>query len=74
MAQRGKVASAEEAMKLDRRALAMKIMDTFIQYPLPTSEAAPLIPYNYCALPRVLQGTPKAVATALLSPICPPPR
>jgi hypothetical protein len=73
MARRGKVTSAEEALKLDRRALAMKILDTFIKYPLPPLDKAPLIPYNYCALPRLLQGTLKAAATALLSPICAPP-
>lgn len=72
MARRGTVASAEEAMQWDRRALAMKIMDTFIAYPLPPTEAAPLIPYNYCALPRLLKGRAKSALTALLSPMCAP--
>lgn len=35
---------------LDRLALALKIMDKYIQYPLPS---IPLIPWNYCALPLV---------------------
>ena len=71
MVKRGKVASVEAAMALDRRALAVKMMDTFIQYPLPSSEAA-VVPFNYCALPRILPTWAAPAATALLSPLCRP--
>lgn len=70
MVQRGKISSVQEAMKLDRRALAIKIIDTFIKYPLPPVDRAPLMPYNYCALARLLQGSLQTVVTMILKPLC----
>ena len=39
-----------------RLQLAIKLMDHYIRYPLPTREAAPTVPLNYCALPKLLPG------------------
>jgi len=51
MAAKGVVSDAEGAMKMDRLDFAMLIVKTYIKYPLPVD---PLIPYNYCALDRIL--------------------
>ncbi len=40
----------------------MMIMDSYLPYPLPTS----LLPFNYCALPRLAPWT-----KSLLAPLCP---
>ena len=37
-----------------RLALAIRLMDHYIKYPLPTRTAAPSMPFNYCALPKQL--------------------
>lgn len=67
MVQRGAVASAEAALKLDRRTLAVLILDTFVHYPLP-QEA--WLPFNYCALPSLLPTWAAPAATGLLSVAC----
>ena len=59
-------ASVEAALRLERKRLAMLLMDTFIKYPLPEA----LVPYNYCALPRLLPRWAQRVAGALLRPVC----
>ena len=69
MARRGAVPSAEAALALDRRALAIKILDTFVRYPLPPLEVA-VVPFNYCALPRVLPSWAAKTATWLLRRLC----
>ena len=51
MAAKDVVSNADAAMKMDRFEFAMLIMKTYIKYPLPVD---PLIPYNYCALDRML--------------------
>eukprot|EP00966_Prymnesium_polylepis_P304073 7024961-Prymnesium_polylepis.1 len=56
---------------MDRKALAIKIMDTFIRYPLP-DRSVRLVPYNYCALPRLLPSWVAPAATRLLSVLCTP--
>ena len=60
------MASAEAALAMERLELGLLIMDTYIRYPLPTDSRS-LIPYNYCALPRV-----KPWLAPLLRPFCPP--
>ncbi len=37
-----------------RLALAIRLMDHYIKYPLPTRSAAPRVPLNHCALPKLL--------------------
>lgn len=44
--------------------LAMALMDFFVAYPLPSASSA-VIPYNYCALSKILPWT-----ASLLSAIC----
>jgi hypothetical protein len=51
MAAKNVVSDAESAMKMDRFKFAMLIMKTYIKYPLPVD---PWIPYNYCALDRMM--------------------
>ena len=64
-----RVGSVDEALRMNRRKLAMLLMDTYIRYPL-TPER--LVPYNYCALPRLLPASFKAAAAWLLRPLCRP--
>ena len=71
MARRGAAPSVEAALALDRRALAVKILDTFVRYPLPPLNAA-LVPFNYCALPRVLPTTAAEAAAWMLRRLCTP--
>lgn len=66
---RGKVRSVEDALAMPRRAFAMKLLDTLVRYPMPPREAA-LLPYNYCALPRLLPPWAKPAAGALLRWVC----
>lgn len=70
LVKRGVVASVDSAMAMDRKQLAVKIMDTFIKYPLP-DRTVRLNPYNYCALPRLIR-TPWAAKAAkqVLSLLC----
>ena len=37
-----------------RLKLAFQLMDFYLKYPLPSRSAQPLLPYNWCALPRML--------------------
>ena len=70
LVRRGAVASVEAALRMPRRAFALKLLDTLAAYPLPP---APLIPYNYCALPRLLRGRLAPLgnmAARLLAPAC----
>jgi len=53
LVERKKVKSVEEAMAMDRLALATLILRTYITYPRPPTA---LIPYNYCALPKLLES------------------
>ena len=69
LAAKGKVKSAQAAMGMNRCAhpaalvpvshiacrldFAMIIMDNYLPYPLPTS----LLPFNYCALPKLFPGS-----------------
>ena len=46
----GKLTAGQEISKLD---LSVMLLKTYIKYPLP-AETAALIPWNYCALPRIL--------------------
>lgn len=77
LAAKGKVKSAQAAMGMNRCAhpaalvpvshiacrldFAMIIMDNYLPYPLPTS----LLPFNYCALPRLAPWT-----KPFLAPFC----
>ena len=57
---RGRI--GDDAMQMDRTALALKLMDEYIRYPFsPTAK----FPLNYCALPRILPWTEK-----MLSYVC----
>ena len=47
----------------------MLLMDTFVAYPLPPSDVR-VVPYNHCALPRLLPAWAKPWAAALLSVAC----
>ena len=49
LVRRGLVSTVAAAMAMDRIALALLIIDTFIPYPLPER----WLPYNYCALGRL---------------------
>ena len=49
-----RVTSLLENTPTKRLQLAIRLMDHFVRYPLPTTEAAPKLPLNYCALPRLL--------------------
>lgn len=70
LVRRGKAESVEAALALDRRTFAFQLMDAFIAYPLPSVEAAPWMPYNFCAVVRLLPGWAQPSANALLSPLC----
>lgn len=48
--------TAQEAQSLSRLDLALRLIDGYIRYPLPAASTA-LIPYNYCALPRLMPWT-----------------
>lgn len=48
---KGQIPKGSSLASLDRLNLALKIIDTYIKYPLP---AGPLVPWNYCALPRIM--------------------
>ena len=37
-----------------RLKLALQLMDYYLKYPLPSKTAQPLVPWNWCALPRML--------------------
>ena len=70
LARRGAAPSAAAALAMPRRAFALLMLDTFAAYPLPPR---PLVPYNYCALPRLLRGRLAPLgryAAAALAPIC----
>ena len=43
------------------------MLDEYIHYPLPSNA---WIPYNYCALPRLLGEDKDGLVTKLLSPFC----
>lgn len=47
--------------------LATLMLDEYIHYPLPSNA---WIPYNYCALPRLLGEDKDGLVTKLLSPFC----
>ena len=54
---RGKVTSVERALQeMPRFELALLIMDTYIKYPYPTKSDV-VVPWNYCALPRLMPWT-----------------
>jgi len=61
---RGQLPVGSTVSNTDRLALALKIIDTFIKYPLPDVETA-LVPWNYCALGRLSPWFKR-----LLDPIC----
>ncbi|KAL1507992.1 hypothetical protein AB1Y20_007594 [Prymnesium parvum] len=67
MVRRGVVASVHEALRMDRRALAIAILDTFVSYPLPSYG---LVPYNYCVLPRLVPRWAVSITTYALRPFC----
>jgi hypothetical protein len=50
---RKKIASADYLNAISKLDLALLLMDAYIKYPYPSIERA-WIPYNYCALPRLL--------------------
>ncbi len=52
------LSASHVARRLD---FAMMILDNYLPYPLPTS----LLPFNYCALPRLAPWT-----KPLLAPFC----
>lgn len=60
--------SRAAAESIDRLDLAMMLLDTYVQYPLPAWKEA-WIPLNYCALPR-RAGKYKDLLKRLLSPVC----
>ena len=62
---RGKLPSGSHLNSLPRLDLALKILDTYIKYPMPHMRT---IPWNYCALPRVFPGWTSL--QTLLSPFC----
>ena len=65
--------TTEEALKkMTRLDLALKLLDTYVKYPLPSKNTA-IFPYNYCAIPRLLSGTSAQVATQLLKFFCEKP-
>ena len=68
LVERGKVSSVEAAMNMPRRDLAILLMDTYIRYPLPHKP----IPYNHCALPRLLPEWARGGVSWLLRPTCTP--
>jgi hypothetical protein len=47
--------SAEALKTMSRLDLAVELLDTYVKYPLPSWETA-IIPYNYCALPKLMSG------------------
>ena len=49
LVRRGIVGSVEDAMAMDRLKLSIKILDTYIAYPM----ADNIIPWNYCAVARL---------------------
>lgn len=69
MVARGALRSIEEGMAMDRKRLALRMIDTFIKYPLPSRDVR-LMPYNYCALPRTLPSWAAPLARGLLRPAC----
>ena len=67
---RGAARSAAAVLALERRDLALAILDAFVRYPLPR---AALVPWNYCALPALLPQWAKPLAATLLRPVCAAP-
>ena len=55
MTKRGAVPTVETALAMDRQAFAVKLLDTFVRYPLP-DRTVRAVPYNYCAVPRLLSS------------------
>ena len=64
----GKVRTVEEAMRMDRLKLSLLLIDTYVHYPLPDKT----IPYNHCALPRLLPAWARDSVSWLLKPTCKP--
>jgi hypothetical protein len=69
LVRRGALTSVDAGMRMDRRALSIKIIDTFIKYPLPARDVR-VVPYNYCALPGLLPAWAKPLAKGALSLMC----
>jgi len=65
---RGRLSAAEAAAD-DRLLLALRILDTYVRYPLPPRA---LVPYNYCLLPQLLPRLAAPLARALRLLGCPP--
>jgi hypothetical protein len=62
---KGKVATVMHALNtMPRLELATLIMDTYIKYPFPTADNV-VIPFNFCALPRLAPWTKQ-----FLAPLC----
>jgi hypothetical protein len=61
---------SKEALKtMTRLELAIQLLDTYVKYPLPSRETA-LIPYNYCAAPKLLSGDLANYAKEALKYFC----
>ena len=65
---RGRLSAAEAAAD-DRLLLALRILDTYVRYPLPPRA---LVPYDYCLLPQLLPRLAAPLARALRLLGCPP--
>jgi len=66
LVKKGKLTEGKEISKLD---LSVLLLKTYIKYPLP-AETAALIPWNYCALPRILHKSLTNIGELVLSPFC----
>jgi hypothetical protein len=44
--------TVEQASAMPKVDLAMKLMDFYIKYPLPSKESAAWMPWNYCLLSK----------------------
>ena len=54
LVRKGHLAKGATVASLDRLSLALTILKTYVRYPLPPG---PLVPWNYCALPRIMPWT-----------------
>ena len=70
LVRRGKARSVEAALAMPRKDFAFAIIDAFVAYPWPSA----LVPWNYCALPRLVGAKAGAAAAAVvgavLRPLC----
>ena len=66
----GEARSVEAALAMPRKDFAFAIIDAFVAYPWPST----LVPWNYCALPRLVGAKAGAAAAAVvgavLRPLC----